>query len=69
LYFGASDRLLNADHDKVYFDGMPIYKGRVWTCISSRLYIYLVSVSYLILLHKLCGYVTAWLSSICYSLS
>jgi hypothetical protein len=19
---------------KVYFDGMPIYKGRVWTCIS-----------------------------------
>ncbi|XP_066333172.1 probable CoA ligase CCL12 isoform X1 [Miscanthus floridulus] len=28
LYFGASDRLLNADHDKVYFDGMPIYKGR-----------------------------------------
>ncbi|KAL5684151.1 hypothetical protein ACJX0J_010536, partial [Zea mays] len=28
LYFGATDRLLNADHDKVYFDGMPIYKGR-----------------------------------------
>jgi len=28
LYFGASDRLLNANHDKVYFDGMPIYKGR-----------------------------------------
>jgi len=28
LYFGASDRLLNADHNKVYFDGMPIYRGR-----------------------------------------
>ncbi|KQK12602.1 probable acyl-activating enzyme 18, peroxisomal isoform X1 [Brachypodium distachyon] len=28
LYFGATDRLLNGDHDKVYFDGMPIYKGR-----------------------------------------
>lgn len=34
LYFGATNWLLNADHDKVYFDGMPIYKGRVWTCIS-----------------------------------
>ncbi|KAK3145753.1 hypothetical protein QOZ80_3BG0256910 [Eleusine coracana subsp. coracana] len=28
IYFGATDRLLNADHSKVYFDGMPIYKGR-----------------------------------------
>ncbi|XBI85187.1 hypothetical protein VPH35_093371 [Triticum aestivum] len=28
LYFGATNRLLNADHDKVYFDGMPIYRGR-----------------------------------------
>ncbi|VAI38514.1 unnamed protein product [Triticum turgidum subsp. durum] len=28
LYFGATDRLLNADHDKVYFDGMPVYRGR-----------------------------------------
>ncbi|TVU44503.1 hypothetical protein EJB05_03947, partial [Eragrostis curvula] len=28
LYFGATDRLLNADHSKVYFDGMPIFKGR-----------------------------------------
>ncbi|KAF8708502.1 hypothetical protein HU200_029865 [Digitaria exilis] len=28
LYFGATNSLLNADHDKVYFDGMPIYKGR-----------------------------------------
>ncbi|KAL3609050.1 hypothetical protein D5086_000070 [Populus alba] len=27
LYLGASDRLLNADHDKVYFKGMPMYKG------------------------------------------
>jgi len=24
---GASDRLLNADHEKVYFKGMPMYKG------------------------------------------
>ncbi|XP_062214272.1 probable CoA ligase CCL12 [Phragmites australis] len=28
LYFGATDQLLNADHNKVYFDGMPIYNGR-----------------------------------------
>ncbi|WVZ60932.1 hypothetical protein U9M48_010886 [Paspalum notatum var. saurae] len=28
LYFGATNWLLNADHDKVYFDGMPIYRGR-----------------------------------------
>ncbi|XBI26166.1 hypothetical protein VPH35_050949 [Triticum aestivum] len=28
LYFGATDRLLNADHDKVYFDGIPVYRGR-----------------------------------------
>ncbi|KAL5219381.1 hypothetical protein ABZP36_020065 [Zizania latifolia] len=28
LYFGATDRLLNSDHNKVYFDGMPIYNGR-----------------------------------------
>ncbi|CAI9761346.1 unnamed protein product [Fraxinus pennsylvanica] len=26
-YMGATDRLLNADHDEVYFKGMPIYKG------------------------------------------
>ncbi|XP_022153807.1 probable acyl-activating enzyme 18, peroxisomal [Momordica charantia] len=25
LYLGASDTLLNADHDEVYFKGMPIY--------------------------------------------
>ncbi|CAL4944968.1 unnamed protein product [Urochloa decumbens] len=28
LYFGATNWLLNADHNEVYFDGMPIYKGR-----------------------------------------
>ncbi|XP_059429518.1 probable CoA ligase CCL12 [Corylus avellana] len=27
IYMGASDRLLNADHEKVYFKGMPMYKG------------------------------------------
>ncbi|CAI0543646.1 unnamed protein product [Linum tenue] len=27
VYLGASDRLLNADHDEVYFKGMPIVKG------------------------------------------
>ncbi|KAL2507972.1 putative acyl-activating enzyme 18 [Forsythia ovata] len=26
-YMGATDRLLNADHDEVYFNGMPVYKG------------------------------------------
>ncbi|XP_018448234.1 probable acyl-activating enzyme 18, peroxisomal [Raphanus sativus] len=25
-HFGATDRLLNADHDEVYFKGMPMYK-------------------------------------------
>ncbi|CAN8321792.1 unnamed protein product [Cochlearia groenlandica] len=25
-YLGATDRLLNADHDEVYFKGMPMYK-------------------------------------------
>lgn len=29
LYMGATDRLLNADHEKVYFEGMPMYKGKV----------------------------------------
>ncbi|XVF47499.1 hypothetical protein PTKIN_Ptkin03bG0113700 [Pterospermum kingtungense] len=27
LYLGATDRLLNADHEKVYFQGMPTYNG------------------------------------------
>ena len=29
VYMGATDRLLNADHEKVYFKGMPMYKGMV----------------------------------------
>lgn len=27
VYMGATDRLLNADHEEVYFKGMPAYKG------------------------------------------
>ncbi|KAJ7955413.1 acyl-activating enzyme 18 [Quillaja saponaria] len=27
LYMGATDRLLNADHEEIYFKGMPTYKG------------------------------------------
>ncbi|GLU19570.1 hypothetical protein SLE2022_358150 [Rubroshorea leprosula] len=27
LYLGATERLLNADHEEVYFKGMPMYKG------------------------------------------
>ncbi|CAI9108152.1 OLC1v1007687C1 [Oldenlandia corymbosa var. corymbosa] len=27
LYMGATNQLLNADHEDVYFKGMPIYKG------------------------------------------
>lgn len=27
IYMGATDRLLNADHEDVYFKGMPMYKG------------------------------------------
>uniref|UniRef100_A0A1S3Y8J8 Probable acyl-activating enzyme 18, peroxisomal n=1 Tax=Nicotiana tabacum TaxID=4097 RepID=A0A1S3Y8J8_TOBAC len=33
-YMGATDRLLNADHEKVYFEGMPMYKDMV--CIICR---------------------------------
>ncbi|XP_012572323.1 probable CoA ligase CCL12 [Cicer arietinum] len=29
LSLGASDRLLNADHEEVYYKGMPMYKGKV----------------------------------------
>lgn len=29
VYMGATDRLLNADHEEVYFEGMPTYKGMV----------------------------------------
>lgn len=27
FYMGATDRLLNSDHEEVYFKGMPIFKG------------------------------------------
>ncbi|PIA53901.1 hypothetical protein AQUCO_00900461v1 [Aquilegia coerulea] len=27
IYLGATDRLLNADHEEVYFKGMPMYQG------------------------------------------
>ncbi|KAI7749201.1 hypothetical protein M8C21_028256, partial [Ambrosia artemisiifolia] len=27
VYMGATDRLLNADHEKIYFEGMPVYNG------------------------------------------
>ncbi|GMN67967.1 hypothetical protein TIFTF001_037049 [Ficus carica] len=27
IYMGATHRLLNADHEKVYYKGMPMYKG------------------------------------------
>lgn len=28
-HLGATDRLLNANHDEVYFKGMPMYKDTV----------------------------------------
>ena len=37
---GATDRLLNADHEEVYFKGMPIYEGKVmvyFKCSAKRL--------------------------------
>lgn len=34
LSLGASDGLLNADHEEVYFKGMPIYKGKVCTSVN-----------------------------------
>ncbi|MED6180887.1 putative CoA ligase ccl12 [Stylosanthes scabra] len=33
---GATDRLLNADHDEVYFKGMPIYKGKLYASVLRR---------------------------------
>ncbi|KAJ0982762.1 hypothetical protein J5N97_011017 [Dioscorea zingiberensis] len=36
LYMGASNRLLNADHKKVYFDGMPTYRGMEHGVIIQR---------------------------------
>ena len=42
VWMGATDRLLNADHEEVYFKGMPMYKGRVrcsWTFQSVALVI------------------------------
>ncbi|KAK9072550.1 hypothetical protein SSX86_008984 [Deinandra increscens subsp. villosa] len=27
VYLGATDRLLNADHEEIYFKGMPVYNG------------------------------------------
>ncbi|XP_058073804.1 probable CoA ligase CCL12 isoform X2 [Magnolia sinica] len=27
IYMGATDKLLNADHEEVYFKGMPMYRG------------------------------------------
>lgn len=63
LYFGATDWLLNADHNKAYFDGMPIYKGRVWTWLSqfSILNCYMNSAQFKILTIK-----TMWLLSFDY---
>ncbi|CAL5214128.1 unnamed protein product [Lathyrus oleraceus] len=29
VYLGATDRLLNADHEEIYFKGMPLYKGKI----------------------------------------
>ncbi|CAJ2677435.1 unnamed protein product [Trifolium pratense] len=29
VYMGATNRLLNADHEEVYFKGMPLYKGKI----------------------------------------
>lgn len=36
---GATDRLLNADHDEIYFNGMPMYKGMV--CVYLLMFEYL----------------------------
>ena len=33
-YMGATNRLLNADHEEVYFKGMPSYKGMVCCCLT-----------------------------------
>lgn len=48
LYLGATDRLLNADHDDVYFKGMPMYQGMVRidlflnTCLGTYFFLVLV---------------------------
>lgn len=37
VYLGSTDRLLNADHEEVYFRGMPMYKGMVLLLINTWL--------------------------------
>ncbi|KAG4187031.1 hypothetical protein ERO13_A08G079801v2, partial [Gossypium hirsutum] len=39
LYLGATNRLLNADHEKVYFNGMPMHNGMVRSYASFLGYI------------------------------
>lgn len=34
-HFGATDRLLNADHEEVYFKGMPMYKETVSSLVRT----------------------------------
>ena len=41
LYLGATDRLLNADHEKVYFEGMPMYNGMVRSTAPFLEYIFI----------------------------
>lgn len=48
VWMGATDRLLNADHKKVYFDGMPTYKGMVWNMSSAMIVLILMHVLYML---------------------
>ena len=33
ILFGSSTTLLNADHQEVYFNGMPEWNGKVRMCV------------------------------------
>ena len=35
--FGSSTTLLNADHQEVYFNGMPEWHGKVYMCVLCSL--------------------------------
>ena len=49
LSMGSSDSLLNADHEEVYFKGMPLYKGTVSFRSFSSTLVWQVSSLFLLL--------------------
>lgn len=53
---GATDRLLNADHEEIYFKGMPMYNGKVMLVDSEANYLIFI----LVLYRATLGYEQIW---------